>query len=466
MLEIEKLSTKNSSRSSRLAKSTGNGDVAWAAILFVCLSSLYFATNVSRFNLPPRDSQAFAQEESLIFGMVKDKERSQGTSTVPLFALDSTSMHKAISKSQETTEKPLSGSATKEYDFKFEYEKKLLSGYQGDIGRLGNDKSSYCHFEDANGHFRTVDGTMTWDWIHNSSLSKGTGKNCAIVNQIEKLTQHKYNTSKPLAIITIGDSLDRNIVIRWLCGPDGEAEKAGFELISQRKMEPSLSPELAALVNQGNLGKFSSGICTNHNISFAFFKIFGMHHDCDDEGYMYQEDSRMFDTTAERVKRLFDFELLSRFSKDTNFVVMVSSALWDLSRGKACNNQVGVSEKYRELYRVGMVQMHATIRKLLPNAPIYWKTSPAVSVEYDKKTTIAGFGRTRANQEVLNNLMRKTVSDYNLGVVVDWWTQANQRSEEERGVLDDGRHYKRYPSVAFYNMFLNAVFDHNPELIQ
>ncbi len=89
-----------------------------------------------------------------------------------------------------------------------------------------------------------------------------------------------------------------------------------------------------------------------------------------------------------------------------------------------------------------------------------------MSLQYDKKITKAGFGRTRANQEVLNNLMRKTVSEHHLGFVVDWWIQANQRSEEERGILQDGRHYSGYPSIAFYNMFLNAVFDHNPELIQ
>ncbi len=335
MLEIENLSTKSAGRSWIAA--TRSERIMWAAILFACILSLDFAANVSRSNLPQNVSQSFVQEEALI---MKDKEMAN----VSLLPLDSTSIQGAISNSQAVTGKQLpqlsfQGSSLDEHDTN------LISEYKGDTDRIGNNTLSSCHFEDVHGHFETINDTMTWNWIHNSSTFKESDKNCSIVNQIDKLILNKYNISKPLAILTIGDSLDRNIITRWICGPRGEAEKFGFEVISQRQMESNLSNDQKGLVNTGKLGKFSSGICTNHNISFGFFKIFGMHHDCDDEGYMYHEDSRMFNTTAERVEKLLDYEILSRLSKDTNFVVMVSSALWDLSRGKACNNQVGVSEE-------------------------------------------------------------------------------------------------------------------------
>ena len=76
------------------------------------------------------------------------------------------------------------------------------------------------------------------------------------------------------------------------------------------------------------------------------------------------------------------------------------------------------------------------------------------------------WGRNRANQETLNMILRETVAQEGLGVVVDWWHQANQRPESERGINRDGRHYDLEPSLAFYNLFLNAVFDHHPWLLE
>jgi hypothetical protein len=99
---------------------------------------------------------------------------------------------------------------------------------------------------------------------------------------------------------------------------------------------------------------------------------------------------------------------------------------------------------------------------------VYWRTSPAVSEEYNEMATWQKWGRSRANQdqETLNALLRDTVSEQGLGAVVDWWHQANQRPEVERGINRDCRHYEEGPSLAFYNLFLNAVVDHHPWLLE
>ncbi len=391
-------------------------------VVTIVVSTLHFITNRSKFHQLSSDAYFFLHEESQL--AVEEE-------SVP--ALVPNSPHSMLSFTNNSTR---------------------YSAEQH------HNTSSSCHFQDGNGNYELVNGSLSWNWIHNTSLSKGTGKDCMISNQIDALLHDKYNLSKPLAILALGDSLDRNNVDKWICGPDGDATKVGFTIL------PVLTKNLTThktLLNKGKERQKASTICTNHNVTFAFFKIFGMYHDCKNGGALASEDSRRFRTTAGRAERLLDFEIRSRLSNDTNYVVMVGSALWDLSSG--CNNRIGVAEEYQRLYQKGILDLHAVIRKLFPSAPIYWKTSPAISVEYDKEAIKHFLGRNRANQAVLNDILRKTVAKHHLGEVVDWWAQSNQRPENERGIARDGRHYTSDPSLAFYNMFLNAAFDHNPELI-
>ena len=87
-----------------------------------------------------------------------------------------------------------------------------------------------------------------------------------------------------------------------------------------------------------------------------------------------------------------------------------------------------------------------------------------MSKSYSKKLTETGEGgRTRGNQKALNEILKQVVRDKKLGVVVDWWKQLEQRPENNRGMREDGRHYRSAASLAFYNLFLNSVFDHNPD---
>jgi hypothetical protein len=334
---------------------------------------------------------------------------------------------------------------------------------------------SCCHFEDGNGHYEVINGTWSWNWIHNSSASSsGSNKTCSVSHHLDALLHDRYNHSTPLHIITLGDSLDRNIVLNWICGESVDYKNYGYELYLRRSKEEDERFPLGTTTNRDSensynvapRGNMSSGICTNQKTSFAFLKIYGMHHGCTNHDVMQSEESRFFNTTAERVEKILDFEILSRLStnrSNSNFVVMVGSALWDLSPG--CNSWPGISDKYKNMYRSGVLKLHATIRKLLPDAPVYWKTSPAVSMSYDEQNTLKGYGRTRANQLQLNAILRETVLENNLGIVVDWWELSNRRPETERGISYDGVHYSRQPSITFYNMFLSAVLDHHPEFL-
>jgi hypothetical protein len=320
------------------------------------------------------------------------------------------------------------------------------------------DPSEGCQFEDGNGYFGTVNGTHSWNkWIHNSGST--LREECSIIDHVQPLQHNQYNTSKPLAFLFIGDSLDQ-LNVRFLC-----KKNLGFRCLQRTEKDLSLPAELInhAKHTKG-VKKSSCSICTNDRVTFSHFMVFGMHHGCTNSGTMDMEESRATNTTAERIEKLLPVDVLSRLDIETNYVLLVSSSLWDLSNG--CNDQLGVTEGYQELYRQGIVDLYAAIHKLLPNATVYWRTSPQVSLKYDDTITRQGGGRTRANQETLNALLRATVSENNLGTIVDWWAQTEhipKKILEEQ--LKDGRHYAVESSLAFFNMYLNAVFDRDPSLL-
>lgn len=158
--------------------------------------------------------------------------------------------------------------------------------------------------------------------------------------------------------------------------------------------------------------------------------------------------------------------MLSRLDNKTNYVVLVSSSLWDLSSG--CNNQLGVTTQYQEQYLQGILELYAAIYKLLPKAPICWRTSPTTSVQHDAVTTQKGAGRTRANQETLNVLLRETVSENNLGTVLDWWAQSKDIPRNHTHAKWCATGWLALPkgiSLAIFQHVLNAVFDREPTLL-
>lgn len=345
-----------------------------------------------------------------------------------------------------------------------------------------NSTTTTCHFEDGNGYYQKLtNGSLTWDWIHNetSSVSRKRTR-CIITDHLQAIRENRYLPRKPLVFLTLGDSLDRNIVLDHIC-----AKWEGFRIFNDSTTTTTSSSSRSYQVhdttsssssslNTAPYNESTSGICTSPNglFYFAFFKIYGMHHDCENNGLLRREDTRTTRSTADRVAHFLPSDVLSHLPKDSTIIVLAGSSLWDLSEGN-CNNRLTISQNYQTLYRQGIIALHQVIQTRLlllprssPSLVMYWRTSPAVSEEYNEMAAWRKWGRNRANQETLNAILRRTVAERELGVVVDWWKQANQRPESERGINRDGRHYEEGPSLAFYNMFLNAVFDHHPWLLE
>ena len=253
-------------------------------------------------------------------------------------------------------------------------------------------------------------------------------------------------------MVLIGDSLDRRIV-EYVCDQGFDDV---FHLLPMRDSNSNTAP--------GRLD--GSRRCTNHaGTTIGHLRIFGLHHTCSNQGLAARLDNRHFNTTSEQVQHLLPTDI--GIDKDTNspvLVFLIASSLWDLSEG--CNNEPTVSSTYREEYVAGIRALHETLTAAYPHAMIYWRTSPPMSQSYSENRRREHKGRTRDNQKILNALLQQTVVEENLGTVVDWWAQLSgvpdrMIEEELRG---DGRHYSQQPALAFFNMWLNAVNNQNPDL--
>jgi hypothetical protein len=170
--------------------------------------------------------------------------------------------------------------------------------------------------------------------------------------------------------------------------------------------------------------------------------------------------------------------------------VQVGSNLWDLSDG--CNDQLGVSREYAQQYQQGIAQAHEAIQRSIQDflqdlvwyddhgnemerfvrSHIIWKLAPPISLRYSKRITDKRGGRTRSNQQYLNQLLRETVvaddslqqqePSFKLGSgMVDLWSvvKTNMPSEKDLNeeLKEDGRHYTKCPNVAFFNSLLQEI---------
>ena len=101
------------------------------------------------------------------------------------------------------------------------------------------------------------------------------------------------------------------------------------------------------------------------------------------------------------------------------------------------------------------------------DAGIYWRTSPPVRKSYSAKWervslipfNVGGHGRTRRNQKILNQIIRETFSEQQLGSgIVDWWQITQGVSEKFLDKeLPDGRHYTFCSSLTFFNEWLDHI---------
>ncbi len=255
-------------------------------------------------------------------------------------------------------------------------------------------------------------------------------------------------SSARITLLVIGDSLDRYMV-NHICSITGaEVQKVDPPEFTQRR----------------------PFICSSPALEIGYFNIFGMLRSCDNDGVAFGQDRRLFNSTLERVAALLP-DVLARFEKPPQYV-QIGSALWDLSNG--CVGRNWVPKSYREEYSLGMQRLYDYLISeeggLSTNASIYWRTSPPVRRSYSAKWAgvslipfnVGGHGRTRKNQKIVNQIMRDTFEEHQLGGgIVDWWQIVHGVSENFLNQeLPDGRHYSFCSSLAFFNEWLAKIHQH------
>ena len=336
---------------------------------------------------------------------------------------------------------------------------------------------SNCTYENAVGSFAPSENSrFSWNWTSKSN-------DCPVVDYVGRLL-HKssyddtFRVREPITFLFVGDSLDRNLVA-FACE---EGLQNGFQVLPTLRqlrqnggglVDGGPSTETgwlnlkSALINQARDEDRAAKLCRAGNTTLAHFKIFGMNRLCPNRGLAADSDSRssLFPLTADRVKGLLPVEILSRIPTDSKVIALVASSLWDLSDG--CAGKGMLNESYAVDYMVGIRRLHQVLNELVPNITVYWRTSPPVSLQYSMIMEKTGYARTRQNQKFLNSLLKKIVADENLGVVVDWWAQLEEVPESTitDSMEDHTRHYSKEPSLAFLNMWLNAIFYYDPSLL-
>mmetsp|Transcript_29962 Transcript_29962/g.54343 ORF Transcript_29962/g.54343 Transcript_29962/m.54343 type:complete len:365 (+) Transcript_29962:84-1178(+) len=306
-----------------------------------------------------------------------------------------------------------------------------------------------CQYEKAIGHFNQTfsqqkNPEANWEWISDQP-------DCLIVDFVHSLK--KFHLFEPVTILFIGDSLDHRSV-QELCNvwPLDEAKRAKY------------NDELA---NKASSSHKASVLCTNGVLTVAHFIIHGMKRTCSNGGCSGKIDSRVYNTTAQRIEKLLAHDILADDFLEGIFkgpvVAMIGSCLWDLSQG--CNYSPSIDPLFLDDYTRGIKNNYKAV-KAAGVHHVFWRTCPPLSKVYSDKNNRIGAGRTRSNQEILNHRLLEVVAKENIGIVVDWWKMISDHVPEENIDMWDGKHYNKGPTLAFVNMFLNTVFYHHEELMR
>lgn len=370
-----------------------------------------------------------------------------------------------------------------------------------------NNTKVNCHFEDGRGSYyphNNVNGQrLTWNYngtttttrsnFSEASSSSKASSSCIYHNYLDELLlvaspsssqqSRQQRLGRPMIFVSIGDSLDRMTVGR-LC------QKGQFDMLphvaagntapsadqsSLACQQPSPPPPIPIQTNHSSDAISKDGHQNHHNtntLTLAFFKIYGMVRNCSNRPYLQREDSRTTNSTVDRLERYLLAQLPMLQSQEATqqaqqIVVMVGSALWDVSEG--CNHQVGITQEYAQAYRQAILNIRQTLQRILPPSTIFlWRTNPQIGQFYSRTNEKHGWGRTRGNIETLNQILRETTkARHEEDILVDWWALSTLRDEQQDGLglLGDGRHPTETFSLVFTNMVWNAVFSHYPELL-
>ena len=202
--------------------------------------------------------------------------------------------------------------------------------------------------------------------------------------------------------------------------------------------------------------------CSNGRVRLINYKLFGLVEPSQLKLAERQELREPHNLTLDADWRLS--KLLQQDVPDIhNFdAIIVNSCLWDLSHPVTTSDPLTMSFGIRYAQRVE--QLSLMLRAQYPNAMLYWRTCPPTNdrvypqnVELVQNATVT---RTQRSQAVLNNAVMSVVHRHNhisthivSNGVLDWAHMLAGYSIH----ATDGRHYPEGPSLAFFNLFLNAL---------
>ena len=245
-----------------------------------------------------------------------------------------------------------------------------------------------------------------------------------------------------LKVLLAGDSLDRHI-IEFICALP-ESRKQGFQLHT-----------LVHPLSQARE-------CSHGHVRLISYKLFGLVEPSQVEMAEQQELREPHNLTLDADWRLS--KLLQQDVPDIhNFeAIIVNSCLWDLSHPVTTSDPLTMSFGIRYAQRVE--QLSLMLRAQYPNAMLHWRTCPPTNDKvYPQKAKLvqkANITRTQRSQAVLNNAVMSVVHRQNhtstrvvSNGVLDWAHMLAGYSI----LATDGRHYPEGPSLAFFNLFLNAL---------
>ena len=310
-------------------------------------------------------------------------------------------------------------------------------------------KKSSCHFHNAVGSFRfSEDNKFSWNnW--QSYL-------CPTVDFLDKISSKTNSSSsgpltkEPLTLLFLGDSLDHNLMLH-VC------DLPGFVRVDVRANE-----------NKAPMAKDTLSICSSEraSITIAFFQIFGMAYPCTNSKMLGIMESREHNSTVFRIQELLSQDLISHLNTTIEQTfIMAASCMWDLSDG--CNNVAYLKEEYKKSYASGVQSLRQELSTKYTRR-LFFHTCAPVSQSYSTTIQQQFEGRTRQNQQHLNQILRDTLlSSGGDDRIVDWWKMLIDIPEtiRERDLQVDGRHYSKEPSLAFFNLWLNTIFDQEPDLL-
>ena len=280
-----------------------------------------------------------------------------------------------------------------------------------------------------------------------------------------------FPVHRPLVLLLIGDSLDRETV-RYLCSV-GQTLKLNFT---------EFDGEGKHIKANGRTSRRHRGVtlCSNGAFSVVYYPMFGLVRPAMVDLAMQIETRKPASATLNAMDRLsvllpHDFSAILAATKTDAakkpFAVIMSSILWDLSF--PTTNTSTVSASFVRLYAEAVSNLTIRLQTTFPSSPLFWRTQPATGYGdadgCQEKAKARPFlqrhvpactnsTHTRRSQNMLNAAVlfysRRLWRDGVIrGPAIDFDTLVRGYSHYTKDFV----HYQPGPNLAYFNLALNAM---------